>query len=108
MVAGHIQEKQGSYYIVLSYNDENGNRKTKWMATGLAVKGNKKRAEAMLMEARLNFSAEEPITNDDILFSDYMISWLEIIKPNIELTTYASYSESVKEIVKQFKKKASP
>ena len=48
MVAGHLQEKNDFYYIVLSYKDANGKRKTKWEATGLSVKRNKKKAEALL------------------------------------------------------------
>ena len=28
MVAGHLREKNGIFYIVLSYTDEYGNRKT--------------------------------------------------------------------------------
>lgn len=40
MVAGHLQEKKGFFYIVLNYKDEEGKRKSKWMATGLPVKGN--------------------------------------------------------------------
>ena len=58
MVAGHLQEKQGHFYMVLSYNDASGKKRTKWKATGLPVKGNKKRAEAMLMEARQSFDPE--------------------------------------------------
>ena len=50
MVAGHLQEKKGYYYAVLSYRNADGRRKTKWISTGLPVKGNKKRAEAFLME----------------------------------------------------------
>ena len=42
-VAGHLQEKKGYYYAVLSYKDESGRRKTKWVSTKLPVKGNKKR-----------------------------------------------------------------
>ena len=52
MVAGHLREKRGYFHIVLSYTDENGKRQTPSKTTGLPVKGNKKRAEAMLMEAR--------------------------------------------------------
>ena len=37
MVAGHLQEKNGYFYIVLSYKDENGKRKTPWFATDLPV-----------------------------------------------------------------------
>ena len=43
MVAGHLQEKNDFYYIVLSYKDAAGKRKTKWEATGLSVKRNKKK-----------------------------------------------------------------
>ena len=46
MVAGHLQEKGGQLYAVLSYKDRNGKRCTKWITTGLPVKGNKKKAEA--------------------------------------------------------------
>ena len=54
MVAGHLQEKNDFYYIVLSYKDAAGKRKTKWEATGLSVKKNKKKAEALLLERRRN------------------------------------------------------
>ena len=53
MTAGHLQEKKGYFYAVLSYKDEQGKRKTKWISTGLTVKGNKKRAEEFLMEQRI-------------------------------------------------------
>ena len=43
MVAGHLQEKNGFFYIVLNYKDSNGKRKTKWEATGLPVKKTRRR-----------------------------------------------------------------
>ena len=43
MVAGHLQEKNGNYYMVLNYRDIAGKRKSKWVSTGLPVKGNKKK-----------------------------------------------------------------
>ena len=48
MVAGHLQEKNGIYYVVLTYKTYDGKRKTKWQSTGLPIKGNKRRAEAMV------------------------------------------------------------
>jgi hypothetical protein len=48
MVAGHLREQNGYYQMILSYKDISGERKTKSISTGLAIKGNKKRAEAML------------------------------------------------------------
>ena len=55
MIAGHLQEKYGFFYIVLSYRDENGKRHTPWFPTKLPVKGNKKRAEALLLEMRQTY-----------------------------------------------------
>ena len=56
MVAGRLQEKNGFYYIVLSYTDSAGKRRQPWIGTGLPVKGNKKRAEKMLAETRKSFT----------------------------------------------------
>ena len=100
MVAGHLREKKGYYYAVLNYTDSLGKRKTKWISTGLTVKGNKKRAEAILMDARRNFNPEEPkVMNGDILFADYMEQWLDIIKSSVAVPTFASYSTTVKRVV---------
>ena len=106
MVAGHLQEKNGNFYIVLSYKDHTGKRKTKWQKTGLPVKGNKKKAEQLLMEARRNFIPESAPDPDNILFADFMLQWLEIVKPNIAITTYSSYSGiTTKIIAPYFRKK---
>ena len=91
------------WYAMLNYNDENGKRKAKWIATCLEVKGNKKRAEALLMEQRHLHEqklSEIPVENkDDILFADYMIKWLSIAKTSIAVPTYASYSLMVNSII---------
>ncbi len=50
MVSGHLQEKKGYYYAVLSYYDKKGKRHIKYVSTGLPVKGNKRKAEAKLVE----------------------------------------------------------
>ena len=106
MVAGHLSEKKGLYYIVLSYTSFDGKRKTKWFPTGLPVKGNKKRAEKQLMELRMSFTPEDLARDaDEFLFSDFMLQWLEIAKPTIALTTYASYSNMVKGIIVPYFKK---
>lgn len=105
MVAGHLQEKKGLFYIVLSYYDEFEKRKTKWIPTGLPIKGNKKRAEAMLMEQRRTFDPENKPVDGDILFADYMEKWLEIIKSSIQKTTYSSYSNMVKGVIAPYFRK---
>ena len=93
MVAGHLREKGGHYYAVLNYTDYQGKRKSKWIATGLTIKGNKKRAEAILMDARRNFQEEAPERMEPkTLFADFLGQWLEITRDSIAVPTYASYS----------------
>ena len=93
MVAGHLREKGGHYYAVLNYTDYQGKRKSKWIATGLTIKGNKKRAEAILMDARRNFQEEAPERMEPkTLFADFLEQWLEVIRDSIAVPTYASYS----------------
>ena len=109
MVAGHLQEKNGYYYMVLSYKDGSGKRKQPWFPTGLTVKGNKKKAEAMLSELRKGYvqPKEDRSTDElspDMLFSDYMLLWLKIIKGSVTQTTYSSYENGVtKRIAPYFK-----
>ena len=74
MVAGRLQEKNGFYYIVLSYTDSAGKRRQPWIGTGLPVKGNKKRAEKMLAETRKDFTIPKGQVSElspDMAFSDY-------------------------------------
>ena len=95
MIAGHLQEKKGYYYAVLSYKGADNKRKTKWLSTGLTVKGNKKRAEAFLMEQRQHFvipAADAPVSTGDELFADYLRRWLQIARTTIAESTYGSYS----------------
>ena len=87
---------------VLSYGteyvDEYGKRHTPSKSTGLTVKGNKKRAEKMLSEARAAKEAElearaiERSTGKapagTILFTAFLLDWLEMTKKNVEETTY--------------------
>lgn len=94
MVAGHLQEKNGTFYAVLSYKDSSNKRKTKWIPTGLPVKGNKKKAEAFLMQQRRAFEVPEPADNPDESdepFDAYLWRWLQVAKSTIAITTYSSY-----------------
>ena len=101
MVAGRLQEKKGFYYMVLSYTDEQNERQTKWLSTKIPAKrGNKKKAEDLLQETRKSFKIESSIKNDqDMLFSDYLIYWLSIIKQKVANTTYSSYDYIVNKVL---------
>lgn len=45
MVAGHLQEKKGCFYMVLSYPHAAGKKRNKMSEDRIACKGNKKRGE---------------------------------------------------------------
>ena len=103
MVAGHLHEKNGYYYIILNLTDSAGKRKPKWISTGLTIKGNKKRAEQMLMEERRKYADAK--TGDDVLFADFMEQWLEIVKSTVSIPTYSSYVNAVKSIIAPYFRK---
>lgn len=113
---GRLVVKNGKYYVVISYQDESGKSKQKWVATGLDEKNNKRAAMDMLRTIEAKFangtlganslqsqksSAREPeqkedvSSNDSPLFSDYLYEWLQIAKTNIQVTTYSVYKHRV-------------
>ena len=101
MIAGHLQIKNDNYYMVLNYTDANGKRRQPWIPTGLPAKGNKRRAEKLLLDTRKSFvppvvSKENEDISPDMLFADYMELWLEIIRSSVEKTTFSSYTQMVK------------
>lgn len=89
------------YYAVLNYFDTLGRRKTKWISTGLTVKGNKKRAEEILLDLRRDFKPPQgpKAPEGEMLFSEYLESWLEIIKGSVAVSTYASYAAMATRII---------
>lgn len=110
MVAGHLREKRGYYHIVLSYKDENGERKTTQKSTGLPLKGNKKNAEELLIKARQEMYAElkERLAlkrqgylddSSEMPFVLFMENWLDMMRSSIEETSYAAYVICVKKKV---------
>ena len=101
MIAGHLQIKNDNYYMMLNYTDANGKRRQPWIPTGLPAKGNKRRAEKLLLDTRKSFvppvvSKENEDISSDMLFADYMELWLEIIRSSVEKTTFSSYTQMVK------------
>ena len=106
MVAGHLHEKNGSFYIILNTRNEFGNRKPKWIPTGLSVKGNKKKAEDMLQAARHSYSEPTLFPETEMLFADYIeLVWLPAVKHSIETTTLSSYTYALSVISPYFRER---
>ena len=93
MIAGHLQQKKGYWYIVLNLHDEAGKRKTKWIATHLPVPGNRKRAEELLFQTRHQYADSKG--ESGLPFADYMLQWLGTMKAKVSPTTYTSYRNLV-------------
>ena len=84
MVAGHLQEKNGIYYAVLSYKDPAGKRKQPWISTGVPVrKGNKKKEEVFSLLKRTTTPTtiykKQKLDRDDVVdITDFdVVAWLK-------------------------------
>ena len=113
-VAGHLRERNGIYYIVSSYTDLDGKRKTPMITTRLPVKGNKKRAEKLLSDARNEKEAElkylrkaqkNGYRDENVEFTAFLAQWLKMMRKSVEDTTFAGYDTAVsKKIIPYFDK----
>lgn len=90
-MTGSLQVKNGKFYIIINLK-ENGKRKQKWIATGLEVKGNKRKAEQLLQKTLLAYEKahERPVCS--ILFSDYIRTWLKVAERKVDSVTFQGYS----------------
>lgn len=96
MVAGHLREKNGYYHIILNWKDGDGKRRSKSISTGLPVKGNKKKAEAMLLEARKTFKPEDIASGKNTPYHVILDRWLKDKMNDFDEETYAVYSHNAR------------
>lgn len=96
MVAGHLREQNGYYQMILTWKDNQGKRKTKSISTGLTVKGNKKRAEAMLLKTREEFNPENLPENAGISLDDFLKKWLKDKATTMSAREYAGFAYAIK------------
>ncbi|SFF57501.1 Site-specific recombinase XerD [Clostridium cadaveris] len=102
MVAGHLRKQNGYFQMIISYKDINGKRRTKSISTGLPVKGNQKRAEAMLIEVRKNFNPEDAKINKSISLHKFFDKWLRDNLKNVDQEKYAIYVYNVKNFLNPY------
>ena len=107
LVPKKLKSGKEYFYVKLNYHDHHtGERKQKMLATGLEVKGNKRKAEAMIPKLISdNAGLEEAAVyrvdgvNPNVSLSDYSIAWLEDKSiDGIQETTVDSYRRLVKHI----------
>ena len=96
MVTGHLREQNGYFQMILTWKDASGKRRSKSISTGLTVKGNKKRAEKMLMKARSEFNPDNLVVNKGMLFTDFLGKWLNDKVTDIPAEEYSNFTYYVK------------
>lgn len=106
----HLVERKGIYHAVISYKNEAGKWSQKSKSTGFKVKNNKKNAEkkanAILEKFEKDYNNRCYNIDSDILFSDFMYNWLEMIKSRVKENTLHAYTLNVeKHLVPYFEKR---
>ena len=90
-MTGSVQEKNGMLYAVLNFKDKYDCRRQKWIKLNLPVRGNRRKAEAMLDELITQYQGLESVEPYETLLSNYIAAWIESDKVNIAVTTYNQY-----------------
>ena len=104
-MTGRVQTKKGMLYLIINTKDQEGNRKKKWISTGLPEKGNKREAERRLTLILAEGEPSSFVEPSKLMFSDFIADWLEMRKASIELITYTTYKRIIDEIVPYFKER---
>ena len=115
---GSLQVKKGFLYGVITYTDEAGKAKHKWISTGLKERGNRKAAKEILDKAIIDFEEQQKAAAEKIerranpkeadksditmLFSDYCAKYVEGIKGTLSPQVYAEYNGYYIRQFKQF------
>ena len=108
-ITAYLTIKNKTFYTVLTYYVE-GIRKLKWVSTGIKENESKKKAEKKLIQIRDEFKEKlETITTTKtedtkvkITFADFMIKWLDMIKHQIEESTYTGYKRQIEKKKKKY------
>ena len=105
LVSGHIRshKQSGLLYVVLNLPKVEGGTEPKWIPTGLKdQRGNKRKADEILQNLRKEYT--EKLENavksgSDMLFGDFMILWLSLVKADLKSTTYNGYHYNIHGVI---------
>ena len=90
-MTGSLQVKSGKFYAVLNFKNQEGKRIQKWICLNLPVKGNKRKAEAMLVDLLSQYQGLDSIEPINTLLAQHIAKWIEYDRPHITVTTYNQY-----------------
>lgn len=104
---GSLRVRDGMYYAVISYKNELGQYKQKWITTGLKERGNKKAAQKILEEEIEKFQGPTitdnpmPQNENNIIFIDYVENYIKEKEKELAPEVFVAYNSCVK-IIKQY------
>lgn len=105
---GSVRVRNGTLYAVISYKDNLGQYKQKWISTGLKERGNKKQAQKILETELEKFTLHpieenpQPAQKNDIIFIDYIYDYIKSKEKELSPNVYQSYMECWKIMKKHF------
>lgn len=94
---GSLRVRDGMYYAVISYKNELGQYKQKWITTGLKERGNKKAAQKILEDEVEKFQEPtvsenpKPIQSNDIIFIDYIYDYIQSKEKELSPAVFNAY-----------------
>ena len=108
MSKGSLQQRHGTWYVVVGYKDEFGKPKQKWISTGLRVNNNKTKAKIEMKKILKNLDLPKQIEQNkeitqDILFVDFLNSYLQVKKQQVEPITINAYTKQASCISNYFR-----
>lgn len=109
-MSGCLQIRNNKYYAVLSWKDENGKRKRKWINTNLEARGNKRRAKEALNKLISEYESLEQAQENEsgsLLFSSFVRQWLNDKRGKVEMSTWERYKTCAeRHVIPYFEEKA--
>ena len=105
---GSVRVRNGTLCAVISYKDNLGQYKQKWISTGLKERGNKKQAQKILETELEKFTLHpikenpQPAQKNDIIFIDYIYDYIKSKEKELSPNVYQSYMECWKIMKKHF------
>ena len=94
-MTGSLQIKNGTDYVVLNLKI-GGQRKQKWVNTGLPENCSKKDREKKLRQILTQYEDDPEKYTSTVLFCDYILFWLEEAQTKVRTISYEHYANEVK------------
>ena len=105
---GSLRVRDGMLYAVISYKNNLGQYKQKWITTGLKERGNKREAQKILEAELEKFTLPtieenpQPAQKNDEIFIDYIYDYIKSKEKELSPNVYQSYMECWKIMKKHF------